>query len=354
MTAPYQWYRRLIVEGPSSFPERTLFLFLLAASRVYGLVVLARIWAYRRGILRRHKAGIPVISVGNITVGGTGKTPVVDDLVRRGLAAGKRVVVISRGYGGRRQAATAVVSDGKGRIDDRARLYGDEPVLLARRNPQAIVIVARRRSDGVLLAEKMGADLAILDDGFQHLAVARNLDIVLIDCRDPFGNRRLLPAGPLREPLRGLQRADLLVLTRFAGTIPAGFEATQPVLTCQQVLADTLLSLAGERTGWEQLRAQRCVAFAGIAVPDNFFESLRELGLKPVAEIPLRDHQEFDSGTLARLRAACKDVDACVTTEKDAVKLTAGDLPVACWVVPLHIRMQPEQQLVQFLTRIFS
>lgn len=342
MILPHDFYQRLSQQGPRTLYEKMVFQGLVGLSWLYGCLVRLRLAAYDKGIFRRYRATIPVISVGNLTVGGTGKTPVVDDLVRRCLANGKRVAVVSRGYGGKRKAATALVSDGAGHLLKDPQQYGDEPVLLAVRNPEAMVIVARRRSQGVVLAEKMGAELAILDDGFQHLRVERDLDIVLLDSDQPFGNRRSFPAGLLREPISALQRADLLVVTRFRGQELPDFNVAKPVLFCRQCFDRELYSLDGATMVWSQLRNFRCVAFAGIAFPEKFFQQLQDKGVILADKIALHDHQEFDQKRLRSLRKACRQADICLTTEKDAIKLKSSDLPVPCFAVPLQISIQPE------------
>ena len=350
----YRFYQRLLDQGPGTLAERLLWGLLVAASRLFGLLVAVRLAAYSTGIFKAYRAGIPILSVGNLRVGGTGKTPVVDALVRRALCSGRRVAVVSRGYGGQRKSATALVSDGKGVLHDDARHYGDEPVLLARRNPQAMVIVARKRSAGVLLAESLGAEVAVLDDGFQHLALQRDLDIVLLDSANPFGNGALLPAGMLREPASSLGRADLVILTRCDNDNLPDLGLQVPVLAGSQALSDELWSLSGGTISWDSLESQRCVAFAGIAGPEGFFADLRKKGIKPVMEIALQDHQGYHRDILQRIRMACENADICLTTEKDAVKLTPDDLPIPCYVVPMTITIRPEQVLDELLSPYLS
>jgi tetraacyldisaccharide 4'-kinase len=306
---------------------------------LFGLLVRFRRFLYAAGIARSYRAAIPVVSVGNLTVGGTGKTPVVDYLVKHELRAGRRVAVVSRGYGGRRKTGTALVSDGEGQLDDDAHLLGDEPVLLARRNPQAIVIVARRRSEGVRLAEALGAELAILDDGFQHLALERDLDILLLDAVRPFGNHRLLPAGVLREPVAALRRCDLVLLTRSQADTPIDLPVAKPLVRCRHILAGQLPGLDGRMLGWDDLRGRRVLGFAGIARPQDFFASLREHGIDLQAEVFLADHQEYGPETLKRLHQACHNCELMITTEKDAVKLHAADLPLPCCHVVLELEL---------------
>lgn len=345
VTRASQLYRRLIDQGPRSLGEKLIFLGLVGASRLFGLLVAIRRGAYARGLLKSYRAAIPVVSVGNLTVGGTGKTPVVDYLVKHVLEQGRRVAIVSRGYGGQRESATALVSDGGTMLHDDARLYGDEPVLLARRNPAAIVIVARRRSQGVRLAEELGAQLAILDDGFQHLALQRDLDILLLDAAQPFGNRRLLPAGTLREPITAAKRCDLVILTRSRTDTPVELPLQRPVLRCQHVLADHLHYLDGRIIDWTALRDKRLLAFAGIARPEDFFAALRQRGLDLQAEVFLADHQEYNPETLKQLRLACHNCELMITTEKDAVKLQAADLPVPCCHVVLEVSMDDASPL---------
>ena len=211
--------RKMASHGAQTSWEWLLFCLLLPLSLMYGLISWLRAVVYRQGWLPRYRARVPVISVGNLAVGGTGKTPVVDWLLKEAARQGKRVAVVSRGYGGSYKAKVGVVADGTG-VCLSAAAAGDEPVLLARRNPGAIILVARKRAAGVAYATtRFAVDLVVLDDAFQHHAVERDLDLVLLDALRPFGNRWPLPAGLLREFPRALARADLLLLTR-AGADP--------------------------------------------------------------------------------------------------------------------------------------
>lgn len=349
----YQFFRKLIERGPENKRGMFLFPILIAASKLYTFAVKLRLAAFKIGFFKSYRSSIPVISIGNLTVGGTGKTPVVDELVRRAVAAGKRVAIVSRGYGGKRKVATALVADGRAIFRDQPDLYGDEPVLLARRNPEAVVIVARRRSEGVVLAENLGAEIAILDDGYQHLALDRDLDIVLLDAKNPFGNRRLLPAGILREPVSSLNRADLVIMTRCNAKEAPDLGLQIPVLTSTQVLSDELSSLHGEDLLWDGLANLRCVAFAGIARPEVFFDALRQKGIMPIAEIALVDHQSYNQEVLQSIRAACEHADLCLTTEKDAVKLSPDDLPIPCYAVALELKIHPEPLLDDLVAEYF-
>jgi len=346
-------YRRMLDYKPSSLPSWAVFLLLWPLALWYRLVVQARGLLYRSGLLPSYCATVPVISVGNLTVGGTGKTPVTDAVVKRLLERGLRVAVVSRGYGGNFAGTVGVVASGDGRSLMTAQAAGDEPCLLARRNPALLVYVAKERAEGVRAAERAGAQVVVLDDGFQHLAVQRDLDIVLLDSRAPFGNGQLLPAGPLREPTGALRRADLLVMTHAAdGSSVSHPLFDGPVLYCRHRLANTLLTLSGAAQPWSVLSGRQVVAFAGIARPDDFFAALRGRGVEPVATLALQDHQDYTGPVLNQLLQLCDNKKLLLTTEKDAVKLHAADLPCPCLVAPLELAIDEPARLDSVLDKV--
>ena len=314
---------------------------------LYGAGQRLRAFLYSAGIFSSYRAPLPVISVGNLTAGGTGKTPIVDRIVRHALQRGERPAVISRGYGGRIRSGVAIVSrgDGRGPLLS-ATECGDEPFLLARRNPRAIVVVAPRRRDGIETALRdCGATLIILDDGFQHLAVQRDLDILLLDARRPLGNGSVLPAGLLRETPAAHCRAQLCILTRDeALATPAPF-STPVTLRCRHRLAAEFVALDGSVSTVKDLVKLRGVAFAGIAAPEAFFRALKGLGLHLAASLALNDHADFDDATLEKLKQAALTADFFVTTEKDGVKLRPSDLPLPCFQAPLELEFAPAGQL---------
>ena len=211
---------------------------------------------------------------------------------------------------------------------------GDEPFLLAMKNPEVCVYVARKRRFGVAAAEADGAECVVLDDAFQHLAVQRDLDIVLLDARSPFGNGSLLPAGRLREPRRALKRADLVILTHSDAMGNSRFDERE-ALRCRHRLADALLNNEGQYVPWTQVAGRPCLAFAGIARPDDFFVKLRDRGCDLRETLSLADHQEYDPHLLKRISEASKDVEFLLTTEKDAVKLKGSVFPKPLLAVPL-------------------
>jgi len=289
---------------------------------------------YGAGVLRAVHAGAPVVSIGNVAVGGAGKTPIAIAVARRLAARGRRVAVLSRGYGATR-SDPRVVSDGAAvRLD--ASEGGDEPVLIARRLPGTPVLCAPRRADAARLAVRdHRADVLVLDDGFQHRALARDLDVVVLDAVNPFGNGRLLPAGPNREPRSALRRAGLLWLSRADQADEARLEELRalareatgraPVESrhAPVALVDGRLAPAGDLA---LLRGRRVLLLAGIARPGGFRRTLAALGAEISGEVLFPDHHRFAAADVERaLRAA--DAARCelvVTTEKDAVRLPAG------------------------------
>ena len=270
-------------------------------SSIFGLVVKSRNALYNRGVLRMHKLQGPVISIGNLSVGGSGKTPFVlllGDLLK---ARSVKFDILSRGYG--RQSRGARVVDPAGSPQD----FGDEPLLLARRLGVPVIVGEERYEAGALAEQTFGTQVHLLDDGFQHRALARDFDIVLVtpeDARD-----RLLPAGRLREPLSSLCRADAVVLT--SGASPDSFPL------------DGKLVWRARRGIAPKGVPDRAVVFCGIARPNNFLAQLRTAGIEPVAEAFYRDHHAYserDVHDLIQLRER-SEAGGFVTTEKDAVNL---------------------------------
>jgi tetraacyldisaccharide 4'-kinase len=311
---------------------------------LYGALVRLRNRRFDRpGAVQR--AGLPVISVGNITVGGTGKTPVVAWLARRLRSAGLRGAVVSRGYGGRAGRGPLTVSTGDGPLCG-AEVCGDEPYELALALPETVVVVGSDRVAGVKEARRQGARVALLDDGYQHRRLARDLDLLLLDATDPFGNRRLLPAGPLREPLGELRRADLVLITR------SGREETHPAIEreVRRHNPGAPLLRAGhrivgfvDRSGQPVERPGATVAFCGIGNPDRFREDLGSSGVGLVELRVFTDHHVFSAGEIEDLRGTAEKHEAAlVTTEKDLARLggTAAAEPYP-GILALRIEAEP-------------
>jgi tetraacyldisaccharide 4'-kinase len=286
---------------------------------------------YDRGVARAERAAAPVVSVGNVAVGGAGKTPVAIAVAERLLARGRRVALLSRGYGAAR-ADARVVSDGRG-VRLGAAEGGDEPVLVARRLPAVAVLCGPRRADLARTAvEALAADALVLDDGFQHRALARDLDVVVLDAANPFGNGHLLPRGPNREPPSALRRAGLVWLSRAdradAGALARlrdlarGATGRAPVESrhaATDVLDGTLLRSLGAGT----LRGRRVLALSGVARPASFHATLEALGAEVAAARAFPDHHPFTASEIegALREAAAARCEVVATTEKDAVRL---------------------------------
>jgi tetraacyldisaccharide 4'-kinase len=216
------------------------------------------------------------------------------------------------------------------------------------------VFVARRRTLGVKAAEKAGAKLIILDDGFQHCTVHRDLDIVLLDSQKPFGNGHIVPAGQLREPQSALQRSHLLVMTRVQPGDSNVLKLSMPTMYSRHVMSQNLVSLSGDVVSWDELAGKTCVAFAGIARPDAFFAALKARKLTLSDEISFMDHQVYDTELLERLFRVSRGCNALITTEKDAVKLAKVKFPVPCYQVGVDLEFADSSLLSDRLQRLIA
>lgn len=334
----------LIYGGRSSF---FIGAFLWLLSLPYGLAIRLHSVYYARIHFSQKKLAQRVISVGNITLGGTGKTPAVVQIAALLRRNHKHPVVISRGYGRRDESTLVVVSDGKQVLVD-ARTGGDEPVLIGSKLADVPVVVDRNRHRAALYAHRnFGSDIVILDDGFQHIRLRRDLDIVLIDAVDPFGSGRLFPAGILREPLSALKRAHAVLITnaeRVEELEPLKRVIRQNtaarIFTSCRVPVDLVDIVTGETRPLSTLRDTSVLAFAGIARPASFVSMLRSLGAVVKAELFFPDHYVYSKEELMALfqRAADEKVNMIVTTEKDAVRLI-GLKPDGIWAFRIGLKV---------------
>ncbi|NIL99569.1 MAG: tetraacyldisaccharide 4'-kinase [Acidobacteria bacterium] len=334
------------MKPPQPGPLRTA---LGPLSWLYGVWMRRRNARYDRPNAAARVA-VPVISVGNLSAGGTGKTPLVRWLARTMLERHVPTAIVSRGYGGSAGAGPVVVSAGDG-IRCPASVAGDEPWMLANSLDEAIVVVGSDRTAGARRAVELGARLVLLDDGFQHRRLARDIDIVLLDRTRPFHRDRLLPAGLLREPPASLARADWIVITRSGS--PDGAERLETAIRSYNPSAAILH--ADHET--EELRdaamavmprPARTVAFCAIGNPERFRSDLERLGLEIAGFHAFADHRRIDAATLRRLRGQADDAGAeLVTTEKDLARIgldTAASFGLR--VLPIRTVVRDGERLV--------
>jgi tetraacyldisaccharide 4'-kinase len=314
------WRKHL---GPAEF---IVWMALVPAAMLYGAAVTVRRVFWR---VARRRAPLRVVSVGNLTVGGNGKTPFTLYLAQRLARRGLRVGIVSRGFGGKRKERAMLVSDG-GDLMLSPEEAGDEPVMMARAF-DGPVAVAKRRIDGInLLARATNPpDLVLLDDAFQHLRLARDVDIVLVNRERGFGNGWLLPAGPMRERLGALGRAHAVVLMSAGTDEPSALSASQVrKLSRVPLLHATLRPRALVRVEmgrWVEypvdLAGRRVLAISGLANPAGFYAMLREADADLVGVLEYADHHAYSSADWHAIVSAARDADLIVTTEKDLVKL---------------------------------
>ena len=313
-------------------------------SCVFALAVAVRRYMYNTGLKRRHPIGIQVISVGNVTAGGTGKTPVTELLARTLAAEGRKVAILSRGY--RRKEAPLwrrvftqaivpplVVSDGRRVLLDSA----------------TAVLVDRDRVKAARYAVKrLGCDTVILDDGFQYQKLKHTMDIVLVDATNPFGNGNMLPRGILREPARRLKLADVIFLTKCRGDVSAveaevrKYNTRAKIVKCDHVPVSLKDVWSREEFDLGWLRGKTLCTLSGIASPKGFENSLRRLGSKVVWCERYADHHRYDPSEIlyALNRSADMGADALVTTEKDAVRFPRFETtPVKCLYIRISIEI---------------
>jgi tetraacyldisaccharide 4'-kinase len=330
------------ISNPQTNWEKANRFLLAPIAYIWRLVVEARVKLYQKKFLKATTVGCPVISVGNITSGGTGKTPVVIDIANQYIKQGFTVGILSRGYKRKSKQAVVVVADGKN-ILATCEDAGDEPYMIAKDVPGAIVIVGSKRKDTAQLAvEKYKCNLIILDDGFSHLALTRNQDIVLIDYFEDPAKDALLPAGRLREPLTALARATSIVITK----VPENYDQNKLAqlkskLTNYAPQAD----IGACRFVADELRAINCpediyslsalsdmpvAAFCGIAKPESFFATIADLKAKIVQRRAFSDHHWYSREDLDLIAndLATTNATIAVTTEKDFVRL--GDYANKC------------------------
>jgi len=344
------WEKRLkdCWKGRGHFWERGA---LRLAAGFYGAGVRARRVIYSLGLKRSYRVPVPVVSVGNITLGGSGKTPMVEWLVKSLQELDIPVAVVSRGYKRRHEERTLVVSQW-GETLVSADEGGDEPVMLAKALPMASVVVAAHRVEGAWVAMKeLGAQLIVLDDGFQHWALARDLDIVVVDGEEGFGNRRLFPAGFLREPLISLARAHILVLTKRDNPalrkVIGDVAPNVPLFVAPLELRRVYAPKDGVELTLDDMRNLDAGAFAGIASPESFFNLLKGLGVNLKEVKVYQDHHFYSRRDLKDLALVARRRGVLFTTEKDWIRLEGADLEFSPFVV--KVALNPPYELSKMI-----
>jgi tetraacyldisaccharide 4'-kinase len=359
-----QFAIEVILEQRRGFRAAVLRAFLYTLSLIYERIVQLRLFLYRKRILRERALGCLVISIGNLTVGGTGKTPVVEKFARALQKGGRRVAILSRGYKSVPKRAKhkfldrlrgiephppRIVSDGESLLLD-SLTAGDEPYMLANNLKDVVVLVDKDRvKSGLFAIDKMGVDTLLLDDGLQYLHLKHRLDIVLVDRQAPFGNEFLLPRGTLREPPRNLRRASYVFITKSTGASNERliarirrYNRTAEIIECAHKPLHLQDVVSGGIVPLGKLNDAYIGSFCGIAAPERFENGLKELGAKIEIAKRFIDHHRYSETEIQSFISRClrRDLEMIVTTEKDAVRfprLTKTEVPIYFLRVEIEI-----------------
>src|SRR5471030_1204903 len=359
------FFLEVVFEERHDFRANLTRAILFVGSKIFQVIVKLRRWLYNVRILRDKTLGVQVIAIGNLTVGGTGKTPVVEKFARELRDAGRNVAILSRGYRSKPlpfhtwllnkilfrddQTPPRIVSDGKSLLLD-SDTAGDEPYMLASNLRDVIVLVDKDRvKSGRYAIEKFGCDTLLLDDGFQYWHLrGRRHDVVLIDRQQPFGNEHLLPRGTLREPPSHLARAHTIFITKSDGKTAelrqriAKLNSTAAVIECVHSPLYFEDVFTGERKGLDFLAGKKVASLSGIAQPEGFEQSLLKLGGELVYSKRFADHHRFTQQEVLNVinRSKKRAAEIIVTTQKDAVrfpKIDRRDLSVYFMRVEIKI-----------------
>ena len=355
----------VIFERRRDFAARLTSGVLFGLSRIYQLVIQLRIFLWQNRIFRDHTLGCQVVSIGNLTVGGTGKTPVVEVFARALQQEGRKVAILSRGYKSTPRPLwqrivtkitfqedtipPKIVSDGHSLLLDSAQA-GDEPYMLASNLKDVVVLCDKNRvKAGRYAIRRFGCDTLLLDDGFQYLALKSRLDICLVDRSNPFGNHHLLPRGTLREPIANLKRASYIFITKcneFGAkklvTAIRQFNTTAEIIECTHRPLHLVDVFTGEKHKLDILRDLDVAAISGIAMPESFEDGLRGLGANVIYAKHYADHHRYTQQEIINMinRSLKRGADAIITTEKDAVrfpKIDRRDIPTYYLRVEIQI-----------------
>ncbi len=361
-----QWGADVIFGRAKGFRASLMRALMLGLSGIFRGLVQLRIARYRRGWKPQEYAGAQVISIGNLTVGGTGKTPVVELLAKSLRDRGRKVAILSRGYKSKRlgyaqkwegkngrlvsaDKMPKVVSTGSALLLD-SKFAGDEPFMLARNLDGVAVIVDKNRVKGARFAiSQLETETLLLDDGMQYLDLAHSMDIVLIDSRSPFGTEALLPRGTLREPPRNLRRASYILITKCDGTSNAElitrirkYNPVADIVECAHGPIHLENLYSKERKPLDFLEGKWVGAISAIAVPENFERSLTELGARVEIKRRFSDHHRFNRRDVDDFMQRCveRDMEMIVTTEKDAVRFPRPtEVNVPIWFLRIEVQI---------------
>lgn len=357
------------MNGDVRIKASLLSIFLWLVSLVYGLIIRFRIALYSWGILTKRNLPCFVISIGNITVGGTGKTPMTIYIAKMLEHQGYNVAIISRGYKGDAEDKGGIISDGKTLLMD-VHAAGDEPLMMAVRLKNIPVLAGKRRFDmGMIAKRKFNCDIIVLDDGFQHLKLKRDIDIVLLESRYPLGNSFMLPRGTLREPVHGLNRADAFIMTRSDQTEKPIDPSIEDYLTERPVYKSyhtpyyfkvdkgsvlplkeiTTYHVSNDFTEFEN---HTVLAFSGIAKNHYFKNTIERMGFFISDFMDYPDHYPYSKKDLDHivLKANQLNIDSVITTEKDYMRIYRHlPLPINLFVVGVKITFEDETAFRAFI-----
>lgn len=359
-----QYVLDVIFARRKDWPARLTSGFLFGLSKIYQGAIQVRLFLWHNRIFRDHTLGCQVVSIGNLTVGGTGKTPVVEIFARALQQRGRRVAILSRGYkskprplwqrvltrfGLQEDPPPKVVSDGESLLLD-SEQAGDEPYMLAANLKNVIILVDKDRvKSGRYAITKFGCDTLLLDDGFQYLALKSRLDICLIDRNAPFGNHYMLPRGTLREPISNLKRASYIFITKSSELgakklrkAIRQFNTKAEIIECAHDPKHLQDVFTGDRLDLDYLRGRDIAAISGIAMPESFEDGLRGLGANVIYAKRYADHHRYTQQEIINMinRSLKRGATAILTTEKDAVrfpKIDRRDIPILFMRVEIKI-----------------
>ena len=376
-----QYFLDLMAGRRKKWYDRSMICLLFVASRFYRMAVQFRHWLYERRIIRYQALGCLLVSIGNLTCGGTGKTPVVEVFARSLSQKGRKVAILSRGYrrkkrtfweklahafhSGEMELPPQVVSDGRNLLMD-SEHAGDEPYMLASNLPDVAVVVDKNRvKSGIHAIDEFETDVIILDDGFQYLRLKPHINIVLVDSTDPFGNGHVLPRGILREPIKNIRRADYIFLTKSDGShklhhlknfLRRHTRRAEIIECCHKPKYLVKLFSNRESEPLEKLKGAKVAALSAIACPASFEGFLEELGATLVWKDHYADHHRYTSQEILDFvnQAKAAGADFIVTTEKDAVRippLGRCDVPIYYLRIQIDI-LSGQENFDQCISRI--